>query len=243
MRVVDEMENAVNKYQIKEVWFDDDDFCINKKHVLDICTEIKRRQLNIKWSVMGDAMAIDEEMMKEMASAGCYFIKFGVESGSKQILKNIEKPLSPEKATEVAQWGRKYNVFTHATFTFGLSGETHDTMRETLSLAKKIKFDTAQMSIATPFPGTRFYDKLMQAGHLKQVDWDQFDGTNTCTVERPKLPAMEVEKFRKKAIRSIVIKKAQDPIWWLRYLRRNYILYKNYGLSKVLEPISAFFRL
>ncbi len=242
-RVVDEMEHVIKNYGAKEIYFDDDDFCINKNHVLEICNEINKRGLKIKWSCMGDAMACDEEMIKSMAEAGCIFMKFGVESGNKQILKNIGKPLNPEKAVDVANWCRKYGILTHATFSFGLDGETKETMEETLRLANRIKFDTAQTSITTPFPGTRYYKKLIERGSLKKEDWDAFDGTLTCAFDGEGLKADEIEAFRKKAIKSMVLHKVIDPVWLLRFMKRNFLLLKNYGWSTVLEPIRALIHL
>lgn len=242
-RVVDEMEHVIDNYAAKEIYFDDDDFCVDKKHVLGICEEIKRRGLKIKWSCMGDAIACDEDMIREMAYAGCIFMKFGVESGSRDILKNIGKPLNPEKAVEIARLCRKYGIMTHATFSFGLDGESRLTMRQTLRLANRIKFDTAQVSITTPFPGTRYYEKLERKGLLKRMAWDSFDGTMTCAFETPTLSSSEVEAFRKKAIRSIVLHKILDPVWLNNFLKRNYLLLKNHGVKTVLEPIFALFGL
>ncbi len=238
-RIVDEMEYVKENYGAKEVYFDDDDFCINKKHVLALCKEIKDRGLNIKWSCMGDAMASDEEMIREMANAGCIFMKFGVESGNEQVLKNIRKPLKPDKAVKVSKWCRKYGIMTHATFSFGLDGDTHETMQDTLNLANRIKFDTAQASISTPFPGTFYHEKLVEKGHLDAPSWDSFDGTTNCTFNTDELTSEEIEKFRRKAIKSMVFHKAIDPVWQWRFMKRNYLLYKNYGLNAVLSPFKA----
>ncbi len=242
-RVVDEMEYVINKFGAKEVYFDDDDFCVNKKHVVGICNEIKARGINIPWSCMGDAMSSDEEMIKAMADAGCIFMKFGVENGNKEVLKKIGKPLDPVKAIQVSRWCRKYGIMTHATFMFGTTGDTLDTMQETLSLANKIKFDYAQASIATPFPGTAMHNKLVQAGILKEVEYNKFDGARTRAFDTEDLSTDQVVRFRKKAIRSMVLHKAMDLGWWRNYIRRNRILRREYGMSVVLDPFKALLRL
>lgn len=242
-RVVDEMEYVVEKYGAKEIYFDDDDFCVNKRHVMDICFEIKRRNLDIKWSCMGDAMCTDEEMVKAMADAKCIFMKFGVESGNRSILKNIGKPLDPEKAIKIAKWCRKYGIMTHATFAFGLDGDTEETMRDTLKLANRIKFDTAQASIVTPFPGTEYYKKLKHKKFLKDIEWNMFDGTTVCTFTTDKLNPNQIEQFRKKAIRSMVFHKIIDPIWVARFLKREFLVARNYGMKAAFEPIKALINL
>ena len=240
-RVVDEMEHVIKNFGAKEIYFDDDDFCISKKHVLTICREIMERKLNIKWSCMGDAMCVDEEMIKAMADAGCIFMKFGVESGNPQVLKNIGKPLKPEKAIEISKLCRKHKIRTHATFSFGLDGETMETMEETLRLANKIKFDYAQASITTPFPGTRYYDKLVSKGYLKGIDWDKFDGTYTCVFNTSNLTCEQIENFRKKAIKSMILHKIIDPVWVAGYIERNVIVLRNRGMVSVLAPFKAVF--
>lgn len=240
-RVVEEMEYVIKHFKAKEIYFDDDDFCINKQHVLEICNEIKKRNLNLKWSCMGDAICTDEEMIQKMAEAGCIFMKFGVESGNRDILKRIGKPLDPQRAIKIPQWCRRYGIRTHATFSFGLDGETLKTMEDTLKLANKIKFDYAQVSIATPFPGTRYYEKLLQRRQIKELDWQRFDGTCSCVFSSDKLTAAQIENFRKKAIHSMVWHKIIDPIWLMRYLERAVILAKNQGWAAVLAPIKAMY--
>lgn len=240
-RVVEEMEYVIRNFGAKEVYFDDDDFCVSKKHVMGICSEINRRELKIKWSCMGDAMCADEEMIKAMSEAGCIFMKFGVESGNKKILENIGKPLKPEKAIDISKLCRKYKIRCHATFSFGLDGETIETMRETLRLANKIKFDYAQASITTPFPGTRYYDKLAKRGELKEVEWDQFDGTSACVFSTTHLTSGEIESFRKKAIKSMILHKIIDPVWVYRYVERSLVIMRNQGLKTSLIPLKSMY--
>jgi radical SAM superfamily enzyme YgiQ (UPF0313 family) len=240
-RVVDEMEYAVNHFGAKEIYFDDDDFCVNKQHVIEICNEIKKRKLKVKWSCMGDAMSSDEEMIKAMGSSGCIFMKFGVESGNKEVLKRIEKPLRPEKAIYISKLCRKYGIMTHATFSFGLDGENLESMKDTLELANKIKFDYAQVSITTPFPGTRYYEKLMKAGKIKKTEWVDFDGTSNCVFSNDSLSAEQIEAFRKKAIVSMILHKMIDPIWVIRQIKWNWLLLLNYGPGRILGTIKAVF--
>lgn len=242
-RIVDEMEYVIREFGAREIYFDDDDFCISKEHVLNICREIRERRMKIKWSCMGDAMVTDEEMIAAMAGAGCVFMKFGVESGNKGVLKKIGKPLDPERAVEVSRWCRKHGIMTHATFVLGLYGDTMATMRDTVRLAHRIKFDYAQVSIATPFPGTRMYDKLLKEGAIKELDYSRFDGAQSCVFNTEALTAEEIEEFRKKTIRQLIIHKMLDPGWWRNYLKRTIILYKEYGFNRAVEPLKALLRL
>ena len=171
-------------------------------------------------------------------------MKFGVESGNKEILKKIGKPLDPERAVLVSEWCWKYGIMTHATFMFGLTSETKETMQETLDLANRIKFDYAQASIATPFPGTRMYQKALENNEIDQGSGNEkFDGTQSSVMRTNGLKPEEIVNFRKKAIRSMVFNKLKNPVWWKHAIKHNSIKLRYHGLSRVLSPIRAYLNL
>ncbi|RLG10642.1 hypothetical protein DRN69_08740 [Candidatus Pacearchaeota archaeon] len=190
--VVDEIAYVIEKYGAKEVYFDDASFTIGKQRVLEICKEIKCRHLKIKWSCMADAINPDEEMLREMSNAGCVAIKFGVESADEKILKNISKVTNLEKTKQVVKLCRKYGIKTHATYMFGLPGETKETIKKTINYALNLGTNSAQFSIAVPFPGTPFYNLAKKERWLTQENWEQFDGNRSYAINHPNLSKEEL---------------------------------------------------
>lgn len=234
-RVVDEMEFLVKKYRVKEIYFDDDDFTANKKHVLAICYEIKNRGLKVFWSCMGDAMVTDKEMIDAMADSGCIGMKFGVESGDIEILKYIGKPINFDRVKEVAAYCAKKRIKTHATFTFGLSGETEDSMFKTLDFAKELDVDSVQFSITTPFPGTRYYAELEKRDMIVAKDWSDYDGSNKFIVAYDIKLQQDIEDIMKKASGIWLRHKLLDIKWGVR---------QSYNFIRVIDGqgVLAFFK-
>ena len=218
-RVVDEIEFLQKNYHIRSVYFDDDTFTVSRKQVFSICAEMERRGIKIKWSCMGDAMAVSEDMLNRMAETGCIGMKFGVESGDPEVLKGIGKPLDLEKARRIAKLCAKLGIKSHATFTFGLLGETRESLRKTLEYAKILDVDTIQFSITTPFPGTRYYDDLNTRGLLRSSDWQDYDGLGQCVVQFENLRYEEVEEFCKRFAGRWLRHKIIHPNWLLRQIR------------------------
>ncbi len=194
-RIIDEMAALIQRYGVREIYFDDDIFTGSKPQVLDFCRRLKERCIPVRWSVMGDAMICDEEMLEVMADAGCIAMKFGVESGDTGVLREINKPINLAKVERVCNTANRLGIKTHATFSFGLSGETHATMRNTWDFMHKLDADTIQVSITTPFPGTRFYQKAKQNGYLLTEDWELFDGNHTSVISNEHITHEEVEQF------------------------------------------------
>ena len=236
-RVVDEMEDVLSRYGAKEIYFDDDDFTVSKKHVLDICREIQSRGLHAPWSCMGDAVVPDEEMLDAMADAGCVGMKFGVESAAPQILKKLGKPVDPDRVINVAQWCSRRKIKTHATFTFGLWDETRETMETSLSFVKSLDVDSVQFSVTAPFPGTRYFRQLLQSGQLVSQDWERYDGSRSAVVAFPNLRPEEIQTFCQKAPARWLSVKLLHPTWLARQIRYLMRLLKGQGLSGVAERI------
>ncbi len=241
-RVADEIQYLVSLFGAEEIYFDDDDFTISKKHVLRICDEIKKRKLKIKWSAMGDAVNPDEELIKEMASAGCIAMKFGVESGSPEVLKQLGKPVKLDRVRKVAKWCAEYGIRSHATFTFGLLGEDKHSMKKTLRFAMELNTDTVQFSINTPFPGTRYYDMAVDKGYLESDAWKSFDGECSAVINLANLSARDIQEFHSQAVRKWLMFKLLQPAWLKRQIIYFLNILRYQGVARALDLMKHVFK-
>jgi radical SAM superfamily enzyme YgiQ (UPF0313 family) len=197
--VVDEMELLIEDYKPKEIYFDDDSFTLNSQHVLGICKEIKNRSLDIQWSCMGHAK-INENVLKEMVNVGCVGIKFGVETVSPNVQDTIKKRLNIEEIKNFVNMAKKYKLRTHATYMLGLPGDTKESMERNLRFAISLGTDKFQISIATPYPGTEFYEWAKANKYLVTEDFRQYDGNKGAVISYPNLSKEEIDDAFKKAL-------------------------------------------
>ena len=237
VKVVDEMISVKEQFKAKEIYFDDDTFTGSKDHVLQICSEILSRKVKIPWSVMGDAMITDEEMLLKMKEAGCIGIKLGLESGVPEILKNINKPLKLSKLEKVIDICVKHRIKTHVSVSLGHLGETEETVKQTINYVDNLNSDSIQFSLATPYPGTRFYNELLGKKLIKDIDWCEFDPTHNYILDLPGLSSAFLRKTEARAHRHWLIKKTLKPKWVFR--QAYYLLYllKKQGLSGLMARI------
>jgi radical SAM superfamily enzyme YgiQ (UPF0313 family) len=206
VKVVDEMEHVKYKYNAKQVYFDDMSTTLNKKHVIGIAQEIIRRKLDIPWACMGD-INVDQETLRLLAKSGCVGIKFGVESISPNALRTINKSfVSHHKVEKFNKLAKDLGIFTHATYAIGLPGDTRESILATIKFAIKLNTDSAQFSIATPLPGTPFFDIAKERGWLVTHDWTMYDGANYAVISYPHLSNKEIEELYHLAVN----------LWWIK---------------------------
>lgn len=194
--VVNEMEWLIKEFNFKAVYFDDDTFNIDKAHVLGICEGIKRRKIEIPWAAMARADLMNKELLRSMADAGLYALKYGIESASSQVLKLAKKDMDLEHAERMINCTKSLGIKAHLTFCLGLPGETRQSIQESIDFIGRTKPDSLQFSLATPFPGTEFFRGLEGNGILLSANWSDYDGNNKYICRTEELDTLDLEKIK-----------------------------------------------
>jgi len=201
---------------VKEFFFDDDTFNIQKARTIELCAKLK--PLGLTWSCTS-RVTTDYETLKAMKEAGCRLLIVGYESGDPQILKNIKKGATVERARQFTKDCHKLGLVIHGDFIMGLPGETHETINNTIAFAKELDVETIQVSVAHAYPGTELYDHAIKNGFMV-ADTQMVDdgGHQLAQIQYPGLPAEEILTavhrfydeyyFRPKAVYRILRKAA-----------------------------------
>ena len=181
------MANAKKLFpQVKEFFFDDDTFNIQKARTIELCEKLK--PLGLTWSCTS-RVTTDYETLKAMKEAGCRLLIVGYESGDAQILKNIKKGATVERALDFTRDCHKLGLVVHGDFILGLPGETAASIRNTIEFAKQLDCETIQVSMAHAFPGTELYDFAKEKGYITNLAMSDDAGHQMAHIEYPGLPA------------------------------------------------------
>ena len=174
---------------VKEISFDDDTFTANREHARAVAEKLK--PLGISWTINARANC-DYETLRIMRDAGLRHVVVGFETGNEQILKNIKKGVTKAQAIEFTRNCKKLGLSVHGAFIRGLPGETRETIRETIEYAKALDLNSIQASLASPYPGTEFYDLCKQEGWITSDSFLDETGHQTCVINYPHLSNKEI---------------------------------------------------
>lgn len=213
-KVVDEIEDLIKKYNVKEIMFYDDTLTLDREHIMNMCNEILKRGIKIKWQAPTRINSVDRELLKLMKKAGCTMLRYGVESGDENILKIMKKGTTLEKIKQVFKLSKEIGIETFSYFIIGYVGETPATMNNTIQFAKEIDPDMAMFTVATPYPKTDLYRLAEKAGLVKGDYWRDF----TLGEKNKRMGYMvkDADKWTKKAYRSFYLR----PRFILKRLRK-----------------------
>lgn len=171
--VVNEIEQIVRTYGVKQVDFLDDNISLDRKRMERICDLIKERKLKIEWCTPNGVRAdcLDEELLAKMKASGCKRILIAPESGVQRVVDEvIKKKQNLKKVENAVVAARKVGIEVGCFFILGFPGETKEDMKATIAFAHKLRklgADRFYFSYATPLYGTELYDIAKQGGYLK----------------------------------------------------------------------------
>lgn len=173
-RVISEIEHLIATYGIKDLEVFDDTFTFDKKRAETICNMIIEKKLDIGWNCMTRVDCVSPELLKIMASAGCYQVGYGIESGSPKIQQRMNKMINLEKVRQAVGWANDAGIDIRAFFMFAFPGETVEDAKMTIEFAKTLDIDVAQFMVTTPYPGTPLWSMAHEEGKLQMKDWENF---------------------------------------------------------------------
>lgn len=219
---------------VNMISFEDDDLTLSKSHVLSICKEMKKRNININWSCHARLDELDSELLQKMKDSGCILLIIGVESGSAKVLRRLSKFSQPEKVlTEgnlLLKEAKRLGISTHLLFMLGNPGEDSDDLEKTKKLAKDLFPDAIQLHFFTPYPDTAFYYGLK----------DRIPEELNCRMHHYKFPSVNFSN-----IPDDILKNKYFQFYWefyfnFKFIRRHiakYFLFYLFNFSVVRDSI------
>jgi len=212
--VVDEMEHLIKDHDAGMIAFMDDTFTLKPSRVAEICDEIIKRDLDTYWGCTARADTLSDELLQKLSDSGCITLFLGVESADQQQLDRVNKQITIDKIRQAFKLSRENDIRTIASVVLGMPGDTKESIERTIKFVRELNPSYALFSLATPYPGTRFYQEAVQDNLIKVKDWSKY------TLLSPVLETVdcsldELKKMQKKAFRQFYLR----PVYLMKQVR------------------------
>ncbi len=245
-KVFEEIKLLYDKYEIRHIYFQDDEFCVNHQRVIDICEKIKEANMDLAWECLSRVNHVDDELLSSMAEAGCKSIIFGVETGYDEGFKKVNKPITCDMVLRAVKMTQKYDIMVKVSFIMGFPWEGKEEMKKTIKFAKKVNADITFFNVLNPYPGTPVYEQVIQDNLFEQPENYEghiIHGTDPL-LRTNKLSANELKYWSGRAVLefylrpSYIFKKLMKVKNW-KELKRNFFGGNNYLLVAMKKVMSS----
>ena len=155
VKIVDELEYWNKKLNVKMFIFRDPVFSINKKHTIEFCKELTKRNLKIRYIIETHLRILDSELIKILKQSGLKAVKVGVESGDEEVLKDANRftVKQDEQLSKIREL-EKNHILVSSMFIIGFPTDNESSIMKTIRYAQKLNTTFSQFSVWTPYPGT-----------------------------------------------------------------------------------------
>ncbi len=194
--IVGELRILFEQHGATYTFFSEDLFTVNKKWVIRLVELINKMGYPIEWGCATRVDVVDNDLLKEMANAGCRSIQFGVESGSQRVLDSV-KGITKEQVVNVIKTCKELGINVASSFMIPFPQDTKETIRETKEFIKELHDagSIIYMSYTSPYPGTYFYEKKEELGiKILAEKWDEFDAKHNI-IETKHLCNQDIENL------------------------------------------------
>lgn len=170
------------KYNVNAFSIADENFGSNKKQAMQLAEIFKKN--GIFWEATGvRCTSFSYEDLKFLSEHNLIYIKFGIESGSQDILDTMEKKFSRENVVNAIKNCRKLNLATTSdALMLGMPGESSQTVIDSANMIGHLRYilgydnQIGGAFWATAFPGTPLYEYAQQIGMAgttidEEEDW------------------------------------------------------------------------
>ena len=128
-RVVDEIENLVGQYDLKELFFVDTVFNYPPDHARQIFREMAKRKIRIQWTAWYREDYITKKLMAEAKTSGCNIFEFSPDGASQSTLNILQKDMRLQDVMKTCELASMIgDVKVGYNFMYNVPGENSRTL-------------------------------------------------------------------------------------------------------------------
>lgn len=167
-QVFDEI-GQIRQLGYDQLWIADDNFTLNLSLLRKFCQRMP--DLGMSWSCLSRTTGIDGEIAHLMKAAGCQRVYLGLETGSEDTLKLMNKKATLADGLRAVNHFRQAGIRVAGFFIVGYPGETLASIDQTFEFALSLPLDDISFNVPFPLPGSALFDRV--SGVDPNKDWTQ----------------------------------------------------------------------
>ena len=177
--VIKEIEELIDKYNVKLISFFDDLFIADKRRLEEIVSLIKEKGIDqkVKFTCSARANLITDEVANLLKEMKVSAVGLGLESGCDKTLKYLKGGnISIENNIEAVNILKNHKIAANASFVIGSPQESKEDILETYNFIKNNPVSLFDVYVLTPYPGTNIWQYALRKNLVSNdMDWSKLN--------------------------------------------------------------------
>lgn len=170
-RVVEEIIQLRNDYQVEALWFVDDVFTVSHKWISELFDQFKKSNLQIAFECISRAERLNENILQKLKEMGCFRIWIGAESGSQRIIDKMDRKVNIKTVQSTIQLAQKMGIEAGTFIMVGYPEEKHEDILQTMEHIEQCNPSILTLTKAYPIKGTDLYHEV-ESQIMNPLPWN-----------------------------------------------------------------------
>lgn len=165
--VLNEIKYLEEKYGLDGANFSDEFLLLTDDEIEEITRFRNENNLKFFWGAETRADAYkDIDKLRRMYDSGCRWLMLGLETGSEETRRKINKPMEKETISRFVDMCTEVGITTFGSFILGFPDETPEQLKETVSFALSLNVDAFLFNYYVVIPKTPMGDYVFEKRDL-----------------------------------------------------------------------------
>ena len=169
-RFIEEVRYMKEKHKLEYVYLASETFLSSKEERLIEFTRLWKKEIDLPFWSQTRPETVTEKKIKALKEAGLHSIGMGVESGSPEIRKKMNRLMTNEQIITAVEIFKKLKIRFGANIIIGFPDETREQIFETIELTRAINAPNIMTHVFNPYRGTPVYDTCVRKGYIPEIE-------------------------------------------------------------------------
>jgi radical SAM superfamily enzyme YgiQ (UPF0313 family) len=172
---VDDALAEISRLPGRHLYFLDDHLLGHKRFARELFRGMRGMGRIFQGAATVDSI-LEGNLIEAAAEAGLRSIFVGFESlDPDNLLKSNKRQNLSRNYESAINRLHDLGIMINGSFVFGLDHDTPEVFSRTVDWAVRMGITTSTFHIATPYPGTAYYRRMVESGRMTTSNWDHFD--------------------------------------------------------------------
>jgi radical SAM superfamily enzyme YgiQ (UPF0313 family) len=159
------------KAGLRRTYIVDNSFNIPESHAFETCRWLKELAPGATWRCILYPHRVGEDLVRALAESGCVEVSLGFESGSEQVLREMNKRFVPDDVRAISDLLAAHGIRRMGFLLLGGPGETRETVERSLAFAESLHLDFLKVTVGIRiYPGTPLARRAVDEGMIAADD-------------------------------------------------------------------------
>lgn len=166
-KAFDEIVYIKNKYDIKLIFFIDDNFLGMSKERFDYFCQQYKKRIGLPFYIQTRSEVVTEDYVRKLKDINISTIAIGIEHGDESLRKkHMNRHMSNDNLIRAFEIVHKYDIRSTANIIIGMPYEEETMFKETIKLLRTIKPKSISINYFQPYRGTLMRQLAVELGYI-----------------------------------------------------------------------------